>query len=58
MKTNRNAPSEYNLMCLNCSKLNKTCKGTTCQTWTGCVIKNYNELDENLVNNKNDIHLS
>lgn len=28
-----------NSMCSNCVKLGNDCKGTTCQTWTGCVYK-------------------
>ena len=28
-----------NRMCINCKHLNKDCKGTTCQTYTGCVKK-------------------
>lgn len=28
-----------NRMCANCLKLGDGCKGTTCQTWTGCVFK-------------------
>lgn len=30
---------ELNRMCLNCRKLDVDCKGTACQTWTGCVFK-------------------
>lgn len=26
-----------NPMCLNCASRGRTCSGTTCQTWTGCV---------------------
>lgn len=29
--------SNFNRMCANCAELGKTCKGTTCKTWTGCV---------------------
>lgn len=28
-----------NKMCLTCSKLGNGCKGTICQTWTGCIYK-------------------
>ena len=28
-----------NIMCINCLKRGKTCNGTTCQTWTGCVFR-------------------
>ena len=31
--------NKLNHMCSNCLKLGKECKGTTCQTWTGCVFK-------------------
>ena len=30
---------KLNRMCSNCLKLGNDCKGTTCQTWTGCVFK-------------------
>ena len=28
-----------NEMCFNCVKCGKSCKGTTCKTWTGCIYK-------------------
>lgn len=28
-----------NSMCINCKKLNNDCKGTDCQTWTGCIFR-------------------
>ena len=28
-----------NRMCADCLKLGNDCKGTTCQTWTGCVYR-------------------
>ncbi len=28
-----------NSMCVSCGKYGKDCKGTECQTWTGCVMK-------------------
>lgn len=30
---------KLNRMCANCLNLGNGCKGTTCQTWTGCVFK-------------------
>ena len=30
---------KMNRMCADCLKLGNGCKGTTCQTWTGCVFK-------------------
>lgn len=30
---------QLNPMCLTCKKLSTDCKGTTCQTWTGCAMK-------------------
>lgn len=30
---------KINRMCAGCLKLGNGCKGTTCQTWTGCVFK-------------------
>lgn len=30
---------KLNRMCADCLKLGSGCKGTTCQTWTGCVFK-------------------
>lgn len=30
---------QLNTMCLTCKKLGTDCKGTTCQTWTGCAMK-------------------
>ena len=30
---------ELNSMCENCACLGESCKGTTCQTWTGCVYR-------------------
>lgn len=30
---------KLNRMCADCLKLGNGCKGTTCQTWTGCVFK-------------------
>ncbi|MBO5093184.1 MAG: hypothetical protein J6C33_02370 [Lachnospiraceae bacterium] len=33
--------SDLNAICLDCWKrCNGTCNGTTCQTWTGCALKN------------------
>lgn len=29
---------KLNSMCETCARLSKDCEGTTCQTWTGCVI--------------------
>lgn len=29
--------ANLNSMCSTCAKLGSGCKGTTCQTWTGCV---------------------
>ena len=31
--------SDLNTMCYDCKKCGKDCKGTTCKTWTGCVMK-------------------
>lgn len=31
--------STLNSMCINCLELGKSCKGTTCKTWTGCVYR-------------------
>lgn len=28
-----------NIMCKNCARLEIDCKGTECQTWSGCVYK-------------------
>lgn len=28
-----------NRMCITCLKLGNGCKGTACQTWTGCIYK-------------------
>ena len=28
---------QLNNMCVNCLERGKTCNGTTCQTWTGCI---------------------
>lgn len=28
-----------NSMCLNCLNRGKSCEGTTCQTWTGCIFR-------------------
>lgn len=28
-----------NIMCINCLNRGKTCNGTTCKTWTGCVYR-------------------
>ena len=30
---------DLNIMCINCLNRGKTCDGTTCQTWTGCVYR-------------------
>ena len=30
---------KLNRMCADCLELGNGCKGTTCQTWTGCVFK-------------------
>ena len=29
----------FNSMCVNCLEHGKSCDGTTCQTWTGCVYR-------------------
>lgn len=34
-----NTMEKLNHMCADCLKLGTGCKGTTCQTWTGCVRK-------------------
>ena len=31
--------SDLNTMCFDCVERGKTCKGTTCKVWTGCVFK-------------------
>ena len=31
--------SDLNTMCFDCLERGKTCKGTTCQTWTGCIYR-------------------
>lgn len=31
--------SKLNTMCFDCLERGKTCGGTTCQTWTGCVYR-------------------
>ena len=28
-----------NSICENCARLGKNCNGTTCKTWTGCVMR-------------------
>lgn len=33
-----------NTMCLDCKKLNNDCKGTECQTWSGCIYKEKTNL--------------
>lgn len=30
---------ELNPICFDCKKCGNSCKGTTCQAWTGCAIK-------------------
>ena len=37
-----------NPMCLNCIKLSKECKGTTNQTWTGCIYKKREEKNNGI----------
>lgn len=29
----------FNSMCVDCLNRGKSCNGTTCQTWTGCVYR-------------------
>ena len=31
--------SDLNTMCFDCVERGKTCDGTTCQVWTGCVYR-------------------
>lgn len=31
--------SDLNTMCFDCLERGKSCKGTTCQTWTGCIYR-------------------
>lgn len=31
--------SNLNTMCFDCLEHGKSCNGTTCQTWTGCVYR-------------------
>ena len=31
--------SSLNTMCFDCLERGKSCNGTTCQTWTGCVYR-------------------
>lgn len=31
--------SNLNVMCWNCLERGKSCNGTTCQTWTGCIYR-------------------
>lgn len=31
--------SDLNTMCFDCVECGKTCDGTTCQVWTGCVYR-------------------
>lgn len=31
--------SNLNVMCWNCLERGKSCNGTTCQVWTGCVYR-------------------
>lgn len=28
-----------NIMCVDCIERGKSCEGTTCQTWTGCIYR-------------------
>lgn len=30
---------DLNPMCRNCIRLDQDCEGTSCQTWTGCALK-------------------
>lgn len=32
--------SNLNPMCFDCKNCGASCEGTTCQTWTGCAMKN------------------
>lgn len=38
-----------NPMCYDCLKLNKDCKGTTCQAWTGCIYKEKDETKRGML---------
>lgn len=31
--------SDLNTICFDCLERGKSCKGTTCQTWTGCIYR-------------------
>lgn len=31
--------SELNTMCFDCIERGKSCEGTTCQVWTGCIYR-------------------
>lgn len=31
--------SDLNAMCFDCLECGKSCNGTTCQTWTGCIYR-------------------
>lgn len=39
--------SGYNPMCLDCARLSHGCRGTTCQTWTGCAMKTVEQKPAN-----------
>lgn len=52
--------SNLNSMCANCAELGKTCEGTACQTWTGCVYykedkskRIFNYYKNSLINTSN-----
>ena len=36
-RTAEEAPAEINSICIDCVKFRRSCEGTTCQAWTGCV---------------------
>lgn len=42
--------SPLNTMCMDCMKLQTGCKGTSCQTWTGCIYKE--KIDNEVMNVK------
>lgn len=31
--------SDLNVICFDCLERGKSCNGTTCQTWTGCIYR-------------------
>ncbi len=39
----------YNRMCLDCTERGKSCSGTTCKTWTGCVYRNASTNTDNSI---------